>query len=617
MLHATPRLTSTSRRLRALLAAAVAGLLAATLAPGSAASASPPDGAGNEGPADPVNIRAKIMYTMNHMSVEEKVGQLFVTYAYGESATTQDPADASRNQAAYGVDNAAGLIDKYHLGGMIYFTWSDNLANPKQIAKLSNGIQRAATDQPAGTPLLVSTDQEQGIVTRVGPPATQFPGNMALGAGRSTDDTRTAAKITGRELAAMGINQDFAPVADVNVNPENPVIGVRSFAAQPGLAADMTGAAVQGFQDAGTVATAKHFPGHGDTNVDSHTGLPVIDHTREEWQNLDLPPFRTAIDQGIGAIMTAHLVMPALDPSGDPATLSKPIMTGILREELGYDGVVITDSLSMAAVREQYGDAQVPVRALQAGVDMLLMPPDLDLAYNSVLDAVRSGEVSKRRLNEAVYRILRLKYQRGLFDDPYVDPGKVDERVGTPESYETAQRITDRTVTLVKNDDDVLPLQPGDAEDVLVTGWGAGTTDTLADEIAQRGPSTQAYTTGSSPGDEEIATAVDEARQHDLTVVTTSAAWNDSGQQELVRALVDTGERVVVIAVRDAYDIAHFTEASTYLATYSWQDVSLESAARVLFGEVSPTGTLPVAIPAADDPDDVLFPFGFGSTYGG
>ena len=222
----------------------------------------------------------------------------------------------------------------------------------------------------------------------------------------------------------MGINWNFAPVADVNVNPANPVIGVRSFSENPGLAASLTAAQTRGYTSAGIAGAAKHFPGHGDTATDSHTGLPVIDHTREEWEQMDRPPFQAAIDAGVPAIMTAHISVPALDPSGDPATLSKPIMTGILRNEMGYDGVVITDALDMAGASATYGNDRVPVLALKAGVDMLLMPPEFDVAYNAVLDAVESGELTEERIDTSVRRILTLKHDLGIVDDPLRRPGR-------------------------------------------------------------------------------------------------------------------------------------------------------------------------------------------------
>ena len=253
---------------------------------------------------------------------------------------------------------------------------------------------------------------------------------MALGANGSRTDALTAGRIGGAELRALGIRQDYAPVADVNVNPANPVIGVRSFGADPKAVAGLVAAQVTGYQRSSVAATAKHFPGHGDTAVDSHYGFPVIEHTREQWSSIDAPPFRAAIRAGIDSIMTAHIMVPALDDSGDPATLSRPILTGILRGELGYDGVVVTDSLGMQGVREKYGDDRVPVLALKAGVDQLLNPPSLDIAWNAVLTAVRQGELTEARLDTSLLRILRLKNRLGLLDRPYVSHAGVDRAVG-------------------------------------------------------------------------------------------------------------------------------------------------------------------------------------------
>jgi beta-N-acetylhexosaminidase len=599
-----------ARRSRILAAATVPLTIAAALT----ATTGPATASGRPGRHPGGGSRGMLERTIAHMSLAEKVGQLFVTYAYGTSADTTDPADVANNQAAYGVSTPAEVVQKYHLGGVIYFNWTNSANEPHQIAGLSNGLQLAAAETRPHIPLLVSTDQEQGIVARVGPPATQFPGNMAIGATRSTADAYTAAHITGQELRAIGINQDFAPVSDVNVNARNPVIGVRSFGSDPQLAAAMASREVDGYQDANVASTAKHFPGHGDTDVDSHTGIPIITHTREQWQQIDLPPFQADIRHHIDAIMTAHIVVPALDPSGDPATLSHPIITGILRDQLHYDGVVITDSLGMQGVRDKYGDDRVPVLALKAGVDMLLMPPDMDLAYNSVLQAVRNGEISKHRIDTSVYRVLRLKYERGLFRNPFVDPRRVDRVVGTPDHLAAAQSITDRSVTLIKNDQATLPLATNDNAHVLVTGWGAHTTQQLGADISARGVPADVFYTG-SPNQATIDQAVARAKTHDLTIVTTQAAWNDSTQVKLVKALLATGKPIVVVAVRDPYDIAYFPDAPTYVATYSYTDVGVESLTRVLFGQVAPTGKLPVMVPAADDPDQVLFPYGYGLSY--
>jgi beta-N-acetylhexosaminidase len=598
-------MTHRARPLAATLVAALLclGLLVPMLAPAAAA----PGGTDRD--------ESFIRKLIKGMTIEEKVGQMFMTFAYGQSSDDEDPAMVALNQETYGVDNFDQLIGEYHLGGIIYFAWSNNVNNPAQIAGLSNGIQDSAMSQPSSVPLLVSTDQEQGVVVRVGPPATQFPGNMALGAARGAASARAAAEITGRELQAIGINQNFAPVADVNVNAQNPVIGVRSFGSDPGLVSKLSAAQVKGYQYKEVSSTAKHFPGHGDTNVDSHTGLPVISHTREELETVDLPPFQAAIERDIDAIMTAHIVVPSLDDSGRPATLSKPILTGLLRKQMGFEGLIVTDALTMEGVREIFGDERVPVEAIKAGADVLLMPPDLDLAYNAVLDAVASGEIGVGRINESVHRILSLKMEQDLFQNPHVDLNKVSLRVGTPEHLAVADEITNKTITLLKNDEGVLPLQADSTQNVLVTGWGMSTTQTLARGIAERGATTEVYETGNNPTAAQRQTAAAKAATKDLVVISSHRAWASPEQQGLVKDLLAMGTPVVVLAVRDPYDIAYFTDAPTYVATYSYSPVSLAAVTRALFGEINPTGKLPVGIPTAEDSNTELYPYGYGQSY--
>ncbi|MEQ4208779.1 glycoside hydrolase family 3 protein [Actinopolymorpha sp. B9G3] len=551
------------------------------------------------------------------MSVRQKVGQLFVTRVYGSAPDTVD----SRNTADFGVPTPADVVEKYDLGGICYFTVTDNVVDPPQVARLSNGLQRVAVASGAELPLLISTDQEGGTIVRIGPPATQFAGNMALGASRDVKAARDTAAILGQELRAIGINQDNAPVADVNINPANPVIGVRSFGADPNLVSRMTAAQVKGFQrDAKILATAKHFPGHGDTAVDSHTGIPIITHSREQWEAIDAPPFKAAIRAGVGAIMTGHLVFPALDPSGDPATLSYPIMTGILRQELGFDGLVTTDALDMQGVRDKYGDDRVPVLALKAGVDLLLLPPKFDLAYDAVLEAVDNGEISENRLNESVRRILTWKYTSGLVRNPYVDVDRVPSIVGTPGHLARADQITNKTTTLIKNDASVLPLSLRQGSTAFVCGNGTGTQG-LADEFENRNVSTIPLNTGTQPTDADIETAVGQARIADVTVVLTQRAWDTNNtdpqqrQQLLVERLLATGKPIVVVAIRDPYDIAHFTDVQTFLATYIGNTVAMRACAKVLFGEVDPTAKLPVAIPSVTEPGKTLYPLGWGLSY--
>ncbi|MBD0425054.1 glycoside hydrolase family 3 C-terminal domain-containing protein [Streptomyces sp. TRM S81-3] len=596
---------------RRTVLAATAGVTAALAAGGTAHAAA-------ERPDD-----EKLRSLISRMTLEEKVGQLFVMRVYGHSATAPDQADIDANLKEIGVRTAAELVAKYRVGGIIYFAWAHNTRDPHQIAELSNGIQKASLELPRGLPVLISTDQEHGIVARVGEPATLFPGAMAIGAGASRSDARTLGRVAGAELHAMGIRQDYSPVADVNVNPANPVIGVRSFGSDPQAVARLVAAEVAGYQGSGVAACAKHFPGHGDTATDSHTGFPVITHSREQWEELDAPPFRAAIAAGIDAIMTAHLMVPALDDSGDPATLSRPILTGILREELGYDGVVVTDSLGMQGVRTKYGDERVPVLALKAGVDQLLNPPDLDLAWNAVLKAVQDGELTEARLDESILRVLRLKAKLGLFRDAYTGRRDVDRTVGTRAHLAAADRIAERTTTLLVNEGGLLPLSRREHPRLLVVGADpaspSGTTGpptgVLAGALTELGFTATALSTGTAPSAATVDKAVAAAGDADAVVVATYNVTASSSQRTLVTRLLATGKPVVAVAIRNPYDAAHLPGVAAYLAAYSWTDVEVRAAARVIAGRVGPRGRLPVPVMRADDPTAVLYPVGHGLSY--
>ncbi|MGA4961493.1 glycoside hydrolase family 3 protein [Streptomyces pseudogriseolus] len=559
------------------------------------------------------------------MSVEAKVGQLFVPYFYGASATSPSQDDQERNLRELGVRTVAELVARYQVGGVILFSgWTNNIHAPRQVAELTNGVQRASLALPTPVPSLISIDQEHGANVRIGSGATQLPGAMALGAGGSLSDARTAGRISGTELAALGIHQNFAPVADVNVNPANPIINVRSFGADAREVGRMVAAQVTGYQRAGVVACAKHFPGHGDTGQDSHTEMPVITHTREEWERIDAPPFRAAIAAGVDSIMTAHLQVPALDPSNEPATLSPTILQGVLRGELGFDGVIVTDALNMTGVRTKYGDDRVPVLALKAGADQLLFPPDIDVAYHGVLSAVRTGEVTEERLDESVLRILRVKDKVGLLDgSPFASPRQVDRVVGARAHRSAADRIAEGTTTLLVNENRTLPLRRGQRKLLVVGASPAFPTDDtrstvpeLASALAALGYGTTHLVTGRAPDAALIDQAVAAARGRDAVVVATDDVGPGSAQRTLVSRLLGTGVPVVHLAVRNPYDIAHLDGVRASLASYCWTEVELRAAARVIAGRVDPRGTLPVPVQRADDPAEVLFPAGYGLSYG-
>jgi beta-N-acetylhexosaminidase len=365
-------------------------------------------------------------------------------------------------------------------------------------------------------------------------------------------------------------------------------------------------AAVAGYRTGGVAAQAKHFPGLGDTTVNTDNGVAVTDETRQQIMDIDVPPFRAAIAAGSPSIMVAHIVAPALDPSGLPASLSQPIVTGLLRDTLHYDGVVVTDALSAAALAGIPAN-EVILDAINAGDDELLMPTDLPGAVRTVLDAVRAGTISEARIDQSVRRILRMKERLGLFDDPYTTSARVSSTVGSAANLQAMADAARRSITLLRNGSGTLPLHPGTGQQVLVTGWGVSTTQNLTNALTARGVNTRRLWTG-SPSAAVITQAVAAARQADVTVVTTGNAWADGTQQNLVNALLATGKPVIVAAVNGPYDIAYFPSASTYLAAYDYQPVSVTALADTLLG-TNPTGRLPVTIRTADG-SQVLFPYG-------
>jgi beta-N-acetylhexosaminidase len=583
-------------RIRPVLASATAVGLLVLGVQATASAASP----------DPVAAR------LAQMTLEQKVGQLFSTYVYGDSATTTNPADVAANESAYGVDTPAEVIAKYHLGNIIYFTWSDNLNNPTQIATLSNGLQQAGLDSD-GTPLLISTDQEGGNVVRIGAPLAVSPGNMAIGATFSAPDSYAMSQASGQQLKALGINVDDAPVVDVNTNPDNTADGPRSFGDLAGHVAAMAATSVSGYQNAGIAATAKHFPELGSTSVNTDTGIAITDETKAQFQQNDLPPFRAAISSGVDVVMAAHIVAKSLDPSGAPASMSEPIVTGLLRGELHYNGVVITDALSAAAL-QNIAPAQRAVDAIKAGDDVLLMPDNLGDAINAVLDAVHSGQISQARIDQSVTRILTLKQKLGLFTNPMVDVSAVPSSVGTAAQNAAAAQVATDSITLVRNQDSTLPVTPNSGKHVLITGWGASTTQTLTNLVGSYGVTAQRLYTGTTPTQSAIDAAVAAAGANDEVIVTTDSAWGNTAQQNLVKALLATGKPVTVVAMGGPYDLAYFPDAPTYLAAYGYQPATLTQLVAVLFG-AQPEGHLPVTIHQADDPTKVLVPYGTGLHY--
>jgi beta-N-acetylhexosaminidase len=587
------------RLLRQAAVGAAAGLLFAGAVPAQAASDTARSG---------VDVAAMV----DAMTLDEKVGQMTWTHVYGSSA--HDTSMAASNRARYGVDTPAEVVEKYDLGGVLYFAWSGNTQNPQQITGLSNGLQDAAlgADGP-GIPLAVTIDQEGGLVARVGSPATQLPGNMALGATFDAGLARAQGDVLGSELAAMGVNVDFAPVVDLNSNPDNPVIGIRSMGSDPDAVSALGAAQIDGIQQH-IGAAAKHFPGHGDTEEDSHFGLPIVEYDRKTLDR-HLRPFQAAIDAGVDMVMTAHIIVEAIDPEL-PGTLSPAVLTGLLRDEMGFDGIITTDALDMAAMTDNWSQAEMSVLAVQAGSDILLNSPDVDASIAGVKQAVADGSITEERIDESVARILTWKAERGVLDDPYADPGAVDDVVGSADHLATAARIADRSVTMLRNEDRPLPLDVED-DTVLVVGAGAAWPERLGPILAARGFDVlEEYENGSSPSPAYRARAVAAAADADAIVFTSYNASGNTAQQQMVADLAATGKPVVVVAGRNPYDINVMPGADAVLNSYGYNVVNYAAVARVIAGDVNPSGKLPVAVPTADG-SETLLPLGFGRHYPG
>jgi len=611
---------------------AVAAMMAAALAASASGhrtplrAAGPPAPLSGARPRGPEMSRAErtwITQTIAGMTLREEVGQLFEINGYGESVNGTSKAMVALNRKYYGVRTIAQLIRRYHPGGIIYFNWSNDLAKPAQVRRLSNGIQRVALTHGARVPMVISTDQEGGEVERINAPGTVFPGNMPLGATRSATEARQAGRIAGVELRAMGINVDNAPVVDVNVNPLNQADGIRAYGDRPSLVSKLGAAQVSGYQTAqsrvGVGATAKHWPGFGDAPINSDTGIAVSPQTLSQVKRTNLPSFRAAIKAGVDRIMVTHILFPKVTGRRIPTSLSRFWVHGLLRGYLHFNGPVVTDALDAAALNG-FTPQQVALRALRAGDDELLeiaqtptdkAPGDLVKAYPAVLHAVRSGSISKARLDLSVSRILALKWRLGLIKHALATPDRIDRVVGTPAHLAAAQRVGNDSITLLRNSAGVLPLKPTPGQTVLVTGFGQMTTAMLGTDLAARGLVPQVLDTGSAPTDQQIAQAVSDAASNVLIVVTTFNAWSAPSQLTLVNDLLATGKPVVVAAVGTPYDVAYLPAAPTFITGYGYQPVTLDALVKAMFGQLPLTGRLPVTIRRPPPSTDVLYPFGF------
>jgi beta-N-acetylhexosaminidase len=520
------------------------------------------------------------------LSLREKIGQMILC---GFPSTTPS-------------EEIELLIRKYHLGGIIYFR--RNIHNLQQISQLSRSLQEMNTST---IPLFIAIDQEGGMVARIDEDITLMPGNMALGAARDMQAVHDTSFISGEELRMLGINMNFAPCLDVNNNRLNPVIGVRSYGEDPKLVSAMGAAAIQGFQKAGVAATAKHFPGHGDTDTDSHLNLPSVLHSKERLHVIELVPFKEAIANDVDAIMTAHVIFPAYEPDLIPATISKRIISGLLREELQYEGVIVTDCLEMNAISQGVGIAAGTVKAVQAGVDLILVSHIFErqiAAFEALIQAVESGEISEKRIDQSVERILRLKQKRTMDKHVWLDKVQLNAQIGTESNWKIAQAVCEKCITLVK-DEDQLPLSRN--QDTLVI-WPEVRMGTEVDEVIPQemtlGKALSAYipglkevTIGFEPTEVEMNQVLQTAQGYQQVVFGTYNADVSKGQSVLVNQLSKQSDiRLIVAALRNPYDLAAFPQVKTYLACYENRPLMMKSLAKVLIGELKAQGKLPVTI---------------------
>ncbi|HEU5140112.1 MAG TPA: beta-N-acetylhexosaminidase [Bacillales bacterium] len=528
------------------------------------------------------------MLHLSDLTLEEKIGQMVMCGFQGKV-----PSEGIRR-----------MIHEQRIGGVIYF--SRNVESPKQVHQLSYELQEYARENN-GIPLFIGIDQEGGMVARITDGITLMPGNMALGAVGDVQDVQRASEISGIELRALGINMNFAPSVDINNNPNNPVIGVRSFGDDPIQVSELGIAAVRGYQKADISAAVKHFPGHGDTADDSHFALPQIPHGRERVREVELVPFKKAIDHGVDMVMTAHIVFPAFDESGNPGTLSSNVVRGLLRNELGYKGVVITDCLEMDAVSETFGTEKAAVMAIEAGADIALVSHREDRqigAIREIMNAVKNGRISEKRIDESVGRILELKKRRNLEGDS-VSWEEAKETIFLKENRDFVQKLSEKSITVVKDENEQIPLDRSKRTFVICPELQALN---AADESVDQGESLGDFLSEmmdavterkihADPTEEEIERVLYESDSFDQVVVVTYNSSIFRKQVDLVRdLLVRRRDSLVAVAIRNPFDFLEFPEVPVQVAAYESRPLALKSTAKVLTGSIQAHGKLPVRL---------------------
>jgi len=527
----------------------------------------------------PTPITQSSNHPISAFTLEQKIGQLMLV---GFDGTTLTP-------------ELRATIQQLHLGGVVFFEC--NIASPQQVAQLNTDLQTAA--RASGLPdLFIAVDQEGGVVARLRENRgfTEFPGQMAVAATDNVENARRIARALADELNALGFNINLTPDLDVNNNPDNPIISTRSFGADPARVATYGVAYIETLQRAGIIAIGKHFPGHGDTAIDSHVALPTVPHNRARLDAVELVPFRAAMCANVAGIMTAHITFPAIDPTpGLAATLSPRVLKGLVRDEMHYDGLIMTDELTMGALATSgYPAPRAAVAALRAGADVLLFQTGYAMhreAHAALVDAVKRGEIPEARVDEALRRVLRVKAQFGLMTDDEgrktKDEGRTTnvDRVGAQETRAISREVARQAVTLMRDEAQRVPLKPNMPLLVVETGaYGLG---------QRLGAMTLQVKAQPTPS--EITMVVNAAEGRTVIVLTSDVAKNRT-QADLVNALLKANVPLIVVAARSPYDLRAFPNAPTYLAIYGANPPMLDALAEVLTGKTPARGKLPVEL---------------------
>ncbi|MVO99827.1 beta-N-acetylhexosaminidase [Paenibacillus lutrae] len=530
------------------------------------------------------------MRTVDQLTLKEKIGQLLMVGFEGVTAT----------------EEISKLLQEHHAGGVIYFI--RNIESTEQVFALTQELQMIATDA-TGIPLWIAVDQEGGMVARLREGISYLPAAMALGAAHNPELLYEAAKGVAEELRAIGINMNFAPVVDVNINPRNPIIDVRSFGDDPQRVSELGIAAMRGFQDGGIVSVIKHFPGHGDTESDSHWELPVVNQPLERIRQVELVPFRQAALAGAEAVMSAHVGIPALSKGERvPATLSYPILTGVLREEFGFGGLIVTDCMEMEAVSKDIGVPEAVIRAVEAGADIMLVSHthEVQLAVIQALeDAVRSGRIPEARIDSSVRRILELKQEKaGSIETTSWEDTRI--RLENPQTLDALKRLRKGSITVVNHEPDHCTLSPHKSTLVL---WPEITQASHSEDVLSQHVSLGCYVKPfiqneftehvykTNPAREEIEGFAAEAADYDQVVIGIFHANYNPGQLELVNEVLAVRPDAIAVSLRNPVDLAAWPHLKGFVACYEGHPHTLQAVSELLLGRLEPAGRLPVTIP--------------------